>query len=48
MQRLKLSTTRVNTLKKLLNTLHDVEIKIQDILTISCKQEEEKAIAAIK
>ena len=45
---LKLSTTRVNTTKKLLNTFHDVEIKIQHILTISHKQEEGKAGAAIK
>jgi len=34
--------------KKILNTLHDVEIKIRDILTISHKQQEEKAIAVIK
>ena len=47
MQILKVSTTRVNT-KKLLNTFHDVEIKIQDILTISCKQQQEKAIGGIK
>jgi len=46
MQRLKLSSTLINT-KKLLNTLHGVEINIQDILTVSRKQEE-KAIAAIK
>jgi len=33
---------------KILNTLHDVEIKIQAILTVSHKQQEEKEIAAMK
>jgi len=32
----------------MLNTLHDVEFNLQDILTISHKQQEENAIAAIK
>ena len=50
MQRLKTSITQTNT-KKLLNSLHEVEKNIQNIqniFTSSRKQEEEKAIAAIK
>jgi len=44
MQRLKLNHLSKYKKKQLLNTLHGVEIKIQDILTVSRKQEEEKAI----
>jgi len=47
MQRLKLSSARVNK-KNLLNTPHDVENKMQDMLTVSRKQEDENAIAAIE
>ena len=36
----KAKQTRVNTTTKILNTLRDVEIKVQDILTLSHKQEE--------